>query len=227
MKITSNTSVTKNGMPFLEIVLKQALPFVDQMIITTSKTAELKTLDVISRISANPKVEVYWEEIKGLGELTGVWNRQLEASIGDIIISLGDDDIWPSKDLENSLRYFDKNKNIDGVSINPFQLTDFEHYDSTKDNKFYTTIFRRDGAYWKLPFPKLLIYNKTGMLYWKKSDRVPKVPYHFYHLPLLKDWSFRNERQWEHYDYGRVKPVELPDWYKKELKKILDENSFK
>src|SRR3990167_9872670 len=219
-KITSNTLV-KWSTPFIGLSLKRVLPYIDQMVITISKKADEATKNEIDKISKNSKVEVYWEDVSKIGQLTDVQNEQLKVSMGDWIWLVEDDDLWPEEDLENCLKELTEEK--DGITINPFQLTDYEHYDFNKRKKFYPKFFKKEGAYFDRPFPRNCIFNQRGMISDKAGMKVKRVPYHYFHLPMLKDYSFRNNEQYSSYAYTNIDPKPLPEEYKLKLKNILKE----
>lgn len=219
--LTSNT-IVKNGMPFIGLALKRALPYVDQMIVTISKKADKRTIEEVRGVAeSDKKVEIYWEDVKDRSELTQVEQEQLENSKGDWIWTLEDDDIFPDEDLEKCMSHF--GEDIDGISLGHFQVIDNQHYDSNRDEKSLTKFFKRKDAYWAIPFPRNMQFNKkSGVLYWKKNKRVKVVPYKYFHLVLLKEHSFRNEPEWvENYGYRNITPARIPEEYIEKLRVVL------
>lgn len=219
--ISSNT-VVKHGMPFIGVALRRALPYVDQMIITISKKADSRTIEEIKEIAKYNKVEVYWEDIKVIGELTNVENEQIKKSKGDWIWTVEDDDIWLEKDLKECLACLDED--LDGLGISPYLLLDPEHYDATWGKRYITKFFKREGTIMYKPFPINRLKRNGIRLNWKFNPKVKIFPLHYLHLPLLKEYSFRKQPPWNtKYQYTKHKKRELPDKYIKEFKTILDE----
>ncbi|HEC66367.1 MAG TPA: glycosyltransferase [bacterium] len=208
--------VLKNGMPFIGKALRIALPHVDQMIITISVKADERTIKEVFSIK-DPKIEIYWEDIKKMSELTGINNDNLKRAKGDWVWFLEDDELWPEEDLQKVFSHFDED--IDSISINPFQVLDATHYEKSFD-KSLSKFFRREGVEWRLPWPRLSLYKNGKMLNWRKNDRTLRVPYRFFHMPLVKESSFRVEPEWAQYKYKSNTPELMPDKYIKELNKL-------
>ena len=59
------------------------------------------------------------------------------------------------------------------------------------------------------------------MLNWRKNPRTLRVPYKYFHMPLVKENSFRNEKRWVEYAYKRNTPIPIPDEYVEKLKKLM------
>ncbi|KKN59590.1 hypothetical protein LCGC14_0540530 [marine sediment metagenome] len=216
MRLTSNM-VLKNGMPFIGKVLRIALPYVDQMIITISVKADEATIKEVFSIK-DPKIEIYWEDIKEMGELTRINNDNLARSKGEWIWLLDDDDLWPEEDLLKVFSHFDED--IDAISVNPFQVIDSKYYEKSFESKFLSKFYRREGTEWRTPWPRLAPYRHGRMLNWRRNPRTLVVPYKYFHMPLVKEHSFRDEPKWVRYKYKRDNPVLMPDEYIKKLNKI-------
>lgn len=216
MTITSNTLV-KNGMPFIGKVLKQVAPYMDEMIITISKKSNDGTAKEIEEFLKDymDKVTILWEDVKTKGELTRIENDMVKISTSDWILFLSDDDYWPEDQLKLCLEELDKDENILAYSVNPYQLIDFEHYDYSWRNKSFSKFLRRKGLkfikLWPLEVPADMD-NKR--LYWKTNKQVKRLPYKFYHLSYLKDYTFRDEEWASKFRQTLGKPVKLPKSFK-------------
>jgi glycosyltransferase involved in cell wall biosynthesis len=193
MKLTSNTLI-KNGMPFVDLVLRSAEPFMDEMIITVSRKSTDESLKVVEKFAKDfpEKVFVDFEDVKEPKELTQVRQNQLDKSTGDWILFLDSDDYWPKDRLSYVISCL--NNGYDGLSVSPFQVIDKEHYERQWTHMGFTKFFRKQpGVHYEGNFPRDLIYKDEKMLYWKTNERVPMIPCMFYHLSHLKNYSFRNE----------------------------------
>lgn len=190
MKIVSNT-ICKNSQPFICIVLKAALPIVDRMIITISKKSSDGTRGVIEALGS-PKIELYEEEVTDLGQLTLERQKQVNMTDkGDIIWFLDDDDFWEENQAKSCIQYL-KESDLDAVSVNPYQVLDKEHEDARWINKkYFTKFFKNVDINYRNPWPRDLIYKGDELLYHKSNPRNQTVPYKFWHLAAVKNYSFR------------------------------------
>ncbi len=218
--ITSNT-IVKNGMPFIGKILKRTLPYVDQMIITLSFKSDENTIKEVKNI-VDPKIEIYWEDVQSKWELTEVENEQINRSKGDWILLLEDDDLWPSKELEKYLSYAKDPGDYLAFSVNPFQLVTWDTYDYDKDDKCYPKLFKKRGASMEKPIPKNILVN-SGIKLMGDIPQIKRTECRYFHVPTLKEHSFRNETVWSKYRYKRIKPAKLPEERIEELNTILNE----
>lgn len=206
--ITSHT-ICKNGQPFIGEVLKVALPLVDRMLITISVKSSDGTRQVIESLQS-PKIELYEENVADLGELTKERQKQVDMTgFGDIIWFLDDDDFWEEKEVRACLDYLSSN-DIDAIGVNPYQVLDKEHEDARWINKkYFTKFFKNVNINYRHPWPRDLIYKGDTLLYHKTNSKVPRVPYKFWHLAAVKNYSFRTTELTNFNDLtGR--PVKLP-----------------
>lgn len=217
--ITSNT-IVKNGMPFIGKILKRTLPYVDQMIITLSVKSDENTIREVKGI-VDPKIEIYWEDVQSKWELTDVENEQISKSKGDWILLLEDDDLWPLKELEKYLGYTKNPGEYMAFSVNPLQLITWDTYDYDKDDKFYPKLFKRKGATMEKPFPKNLLVN-NGIKLMGDIPQIKRTDCRYFHIPTLKEHSFRNEPVWEKYRYKHIRPAKLTEESIEELNAILN-----
>lgn len=193
--IVSHT-IVKNGQPFIELVLRQALPFVNRALITVSEKSTDGTIDVLRKLEKefDEKIRLDFENVATPSELTGVRQNQIQHTYEDWIWFLDDDDYWPTSSIEQVVELLDKKEDVDGYSFTPYQMVDARHYDLSWVDKSFTKFFKfQDGVHYRHPWPRDLIYKGDSVLYWKKNSRVPRVPIRFLHLSNLKDNSFRKE----------------------------------
>ena len=195
-RISSNT-IVKNGMPFIGKVLRQVAPLVDELIITISEKSEDETIKEVSRVFEDfpGKVFVDFENVTLPAELTQVEQAQVDRSKGDWILFLSDDDYWPTEELRGCLNELDKDKNILAYDVSPYQLmNEFQHDTRWRGHKWFSKFLRREGLRYIKDWPEELPADKDGNpLYWRTHKQVKHFPYYFYHLALLKDYSFRTE----------------------------------
>lgn len=215
MTITSNT-IVKNGMPFIGVVLEQVAPYMDEMIITISKESSDGTLDVLLQLKEKyeSKVFINLESVKEPGELTEIRNQQKQNSKGDWILFLDDDDYWPRDQLKLCMLDIEKDELINAgflaYSVSPYQLIDFEHYDTSWNGKSFSKWLKNTpGLQYIKPWPRDLPANEGVPLYWKTHPKVKTLPYRFYHLSYLKSGSFRNEEWAKVFSHKIGKPERL------------------
>jgi len=222
--ICSHT-ICKNSQPFIDLVLRQAIPHVNRMFITISEKSTDGTIDVVRKIEKEfkDKVRLDFENVVTPGELTQVRQNQLNHTYEDWVWFLDDDDYWPTKSIEAVIELLNKEEDVDGYSFTPFQMVDQKHYDLSWTDKSFTKFFKyQDGVHYRHPWPRDLIYKGDSVLYWKKNKRVPRVPIRFLHLSNIKDSSFRDEEWADKFkkDYGAL--MEYPEEIMEEVWKIYD-----
>lgn len=212
MKTTSHTLV-RNGMPFIGKVLGQVAPYMDEMVICLSESSSDGTEQEIRKVLKDYWHKVIWmtENVTSKGQLTNVENEMVKKTTGDWVLFLSDDDYWPEDQLKLCLAELDKDPNALSYSVNPYQLTDLQHYDNGWRKKFFAKFLRNKDLNFKFPWPMDLPYSGDISLYWKDSPFAKRLPYRFYHLSYLKNSSFRVEEwagKWRH-KVGRI--FELPN----------------
>src|SRR3990167_10619265 len=174
MTITSNTLVC-NGMPFIGKVLKQVAPYMDEMVICLSEKSNDGTEQEIKTALKDYWHKVVWmtENVQSKGKLTDVENQMNEKSTSEWVLFLSDDDYWTPDQLELCLAELDKNKDILSYSVSPYQLLDFEHYDSTWGQKFFAKFLRLEGLFYRFPWPQDMPCDATGTpLYWRTHPKI-------------------------------------------------------
>lgn len=219
--ICSNTLV-KNGQPFIGPVLRQVEPYMHRMIITISRKADYKTKeDVLSfKNDFTKKVVLMWEKVPELRLLTQERQKQLDQTTEDWVLFLDDDDWWPRKDLERLLEHL--GDDVEGFAVNPLQMIDKNHYDWSWRYRWFTKLFKNHkGVKYYGDWPRDLICNTTGTLYWRENERVPQfLDSKYFHLSSIKNYSFRDDC--EHYNRETGELREMPDEYKVEAEKIYE-----
>jgi len=194
-KITSHTLV-RNGMPYIGKVLRQVAPFMDEMVICVSKSSNDGTKEEIGSFMKDwgHKVILMEEDVKTKGELTEVENEMVRKSTGDWVLFLSDDDYWPQDQLQLCLNELDKDPKIYAYSVNPYQLIDEEHYDDSWRNKFFAKFLKNEDLNFKGAWPKDMPFYGNVSLYHGHTPQISKkLPYRFYHLSYMKEFSFRKE----------------------------------
>ena len=211
MTLTSNT-ILKNDQPFVEKVLRNALEVVDEMIITVSCKSTDGTKQVVEQLEKEfpNKIVLSYEDVKDVKMLTWIRQVQLDQSKGDWIWFLDGDDLWNPETVKEIKKHFEDN--IDAISVDPYQLVSLEHYDQEWWNKSFTKFFKKQkGVHYEGDWPQDWIYKDDKRLYWKENiKRVPRMSqFKFYHLALLKAYSFRQEHV--AYKYTNIVPTKLPE----------------
>src|SRR3990167_9718210 len=221
IKIVSNTLV-KNGMPFIQPVIEQALPYVNRAIITISEKSDDGTREVLERMARhNDKIELMYENVSNPGELTQERQKQLNRTFEDWVWFLDDDDWWSRESIEEVVELLNKEEDVDAYSFTPYQLINKSMYDMSWLNKSFTKFFKyQDKVNYRHPWPKDLIYKGDEVLYWRTNPRVLRVPIRFIHLSKIKKSSFRTESWAKNYLLGEGKPAPIPEELKPETERI-------
>jgi len=229
MSICSHT-IVKHGQPFIDLVLKQALPFVDRALVTISVKSKDGTKELLENMAKeNPKINLIYEDVYKPDYLTYERQLQVGRTTEDWILFLDDDDYWPTKSLEYVFDYIntiaDSNE-TDGLAFNPIQLVDFDNYDASWNLKWFTKVFPNvKGLHYRFPWPKDAIYIDNRWCYWRKNTRVKRIgSIKYFHLANLKNESFRDTPFFQGSDklqrtLGEPTPVK---GYDEDLKRIYE-----
>lgn len=197
MSICSHT-IVKNGQPFIDLVLKQVLPFVDRAIVTVSVKSTDGTKELLEKMAKdNPKINIIYENVYKPEYLTYERQLQVGRTMEDWILFLDDDDYWPTKSLDELFDYINTvaDSNVtDGLAFNPIQMVDFENEDESWRYKWFTKVFPNvRGLHYRFPWPKDAIFIDNRWCYWRKNKRVLRCPnMRYFHLCNLKNESFRD-----------------------------------
>ena len=194
-KISSHT-IVKDGMPFIGLVLRQVEPFMERMLIDVSEKSTDGTLEEVERFKKEygDKVVINIEREKKSKYVTNARNRQINDTKTDWCMVLDDDDYWCNDDLKKVLDYIDEHEDeYDVFSVSTYQMIDFKTYDASWLGKrqFSKFLKVKDGLHYKGGFPLETPYFKDLSLYHKHNPRNKRIPFHFYHLALMKYNSFR------------------------------------
>lgn len=221
-KIYTHTLV-KNGMPFIDLVLRQVEPFAEKMLITLSQKSTDGTAEALEifAIEFPDKVELMTEDVAHWSDLTIERQKQLDMTPdGKWVLFLDDDDYWSTKNIQNIVNNY-LNQDVDALSVRPFQVIDRGYYDTSWRDKWFTKWFKKQpGVHYKNPWPRDVLYLNDEMLYWRKNKRVPCIPEPYFHLSNIKDGSFRNEEWAKKYKEKIGVPYFIPELYKKDMEKI-------
>lgn len=211
MFLSSNT-ILKNDQPFVEKVLRNAIDLVDEMIITVSCKSTDGTREIVEHLEREypTKIVLSYEDVQDVKQLTWIRQIQLDQSKGDWIWFLDGDDLWNPDTVNEIKKHFEDD--IDAMAIDAIQLISLEHHDFNWWNKSFTKFFKKqNGVHYEGDWPRDLIYKGSEHLYWKENkERVPRMSqFKFYHLALLKAYSFRQEHV--AYKYTNIVPTKLPE----------------
>lgn len=219
-KIYSHT-LARNSLPFIEPVLRNVEPFVEQMFVTVSEKSNDGTKEVLANLQSEwkGKLVIDTENVSNPGELTKERQKQLNKTPrGAWVLFLDDDDMWFKNELEYMTELINRNEDVDGYSIMPYQVVNSRYFDNSWKNKYFLKWFKnQDGVHYRHPWPRDLIYKNDELMYWKKNPRVPRNAARFFHLSHIKSWSFRNEK-WALQYQGKL--GNLAPYPKEERKKV-------
>jgi len=192
--IYSHTLI-RNGEPFTKLIFRQVLPFVDKALITVSQKSNdgtLTSLDILQKEFPN-KMVIDTENVSHPSELTKERQKQLSKTPNNAwVLFLDADDYWPISQLELIKELL--NEDVDGLSVNPFQIVNQDYHDISWNRKYFLKWFiNQKGVHYEKPWPRDLIFKGKEFLYWKVNPRVPKVNARYFHLSNLMSWKFRDE----------------------------------
>jgi len=222
--ICSHTLV-RNGMPFIDLVLRQVLPFVNRMLITVSEKSNDSTLSLLERLRDEfpKKVFIDTESVGYPAELTLERQKQVEKTTEDWIWFLDDDDYWPTHEIEKIVKAIRKEEDVDGYSVNPYQVVDKNHYDNEWWNRSFSKFFKNQpGINYRGGWPRDMIFLNGTMLYWKTNPRMKRLPKaRFYHLSYIKSDSFRNRDWAQAFAHKGISPAKFTKEQKKDTERIF------
>ena len=217
LTITSHT-IVKNGMPFIIPVLKAVEPLMTKMVITISEKSSDGTREAVEALKWF-KLTILYENVSNPSLLTQERQKQVNLTNTDWILFLDDDDYWDIYELDKCLH--ELSDEVDGLGINPYQMLDKENEDSSWINKkYFTKLFKNDNINYRYPWPRDMIYKGDVLLYWKTNPRVKVVPYRFWHLANLKNYSFRNN-DLKDFKYKHGNPILVGKPLPKEIYELL------
>lgn len=223
VEIWSHT-IVRNGEPFIGHVLRHVLPLVDKSLVTISEKSDDGTLASLFDLQAEfgNKIEIDTEDVSKPAELTTVRQKQLDKTPnGTWVFFLDDDDWWPEDQLVQMIELINKNEDVDGYSVSPYQFMNKKYHDDSWGARSFTKFFRNDkGVHYRGDWPKDLICKNDDVLYWRKNKRVPHVGRKFIHLSYAKRYSFRNEKWAEEYKHHYGLGEKYPESVLPEVEKI-------
>lgn len=222
MKTFCTHTLVRQGMPFIEPVLRQVIPFANRCLITISTKSDDGTYQVIEKLQSEfpDKIFIKIENVVSVGELTKERQKQVDNTIEDWILFLDDDDFWPTDSLKEVMIHFDDD--CDALTNNPYQVIDKEHYDISWHNKWFTKWFKNQkGVHYRYNWPEDMIFLNDQMLYWKVNPRVVKNPSRYFHLSYIKNHSFRKEDWAKRFAFHTPIPENYPEQERETLEKIF------
>lgn len=221
--VCSHTLV-RNGMPFIDLVLRQAEPFMNKMIITVSENSTDGTIGVVNDFERQfkHKVRILWENVEDPTKLTLERQRQVAQTNEDWILFLDDDDFWPEESLKEMMGLI--KEDVDAYAVSPVQVIDQFKYDKHwYEKKYFTKWFRNKNIIYHDPWPRDTIWSGDKELYWKKNKGTIRLTGKYFHLSNIKSGSFRNEKWTKgHYEEPIKNYSDYPDWCKPHLEKIYE-----
>lgn len=210
-KIISNT-IVKNGMPFIGKVLEQVAPLMDKMIITLSEKSNDGTKEEILKLIGKypQKIILFYENVASPADLTAERNKQLNHSDSEWVLTLDDDDYWETEQLKKCIDNLPENSDILACAVNPIQLLNREMQNVAWNSKWFSKFLRKTpDLHFINPWPRDVPKNGE-ILHWKFTKKVLHLPYRFYHLSEVKNYSFRKKESWaERFNKDKVVPEKL------------------
>ena len=232
MKTVCSHTLVKQGKPFIDLVLRQVIPFMERCLITISEKSTDGTLEILRKLEKEfpNKLYISFEKVQSVGELTQERQKQLDQTVEDWCLFLDDDDYWPTDSIEEMIKWIEKEgDNVEGFVSRPYQVIDSRHYDGSWRYKWYLKWFRNQpGLNYRDPWPRDILYLNDTKLYWRFNKRVPRLPPKFFHLSYLKDYSFRDEKWAGHHAEAfwkgsdKTQAIPFPEEVKKNVWKIYD-----
>jgi len=209
-------------MPYIGQILEQVAPFMEKMFITLSRKSTDGTTQVVADFArTHPNVELDYEDVEDIGELTDVLNSHVRKCKSDWLLRLDDDDYWTTDQFQLCLGELEKDPGVMCYAIKPYQLFDEETHDTGWHKKYFSKFMRKTSSLCAIqPFPRDLPADKDGPLYWKWHKGVRILPYYFFHLSYLKTGSLRNEEWAKVFAHQFGKPTPLPEDIKHNVPKL-------
>lgn len=228
MKTFCSHTLVKQGMPFIDIVLRQVIPYANRCLVTISEKSTDGTLEVIKQIDKDfpNKISLDFENVQSPGDLTQERQKQLERTHEDWILFLDDDDYWPEESLEEIIELL--NESDDAFAINPYQIINQRYYDHSWRYKWFTKWFRnQSGLHYEHNWPRDLIYLRDKVLYWRRNPKVKRITPKFFHLSNIKYVSFRSEEWAKEFLQKTGAGKEYPEEVKKHIWRLYEQfNKF-
>lgn len=217
-------TLVRNGMPFIDLVLRQLIPYVNKCYVTISVSSTDETESKIQSLNREfkHKLSIVYEDVDKPGQLTLERQLQADNTTEDWIWFLDDDDYWPKEYIEKILPLL--NDDIDGLAFSPYQLMSKKFHDSTWANKWFTKIFKNKDIKYKNPWPRDIIFTGGTPLYWKHNLKVIRKPdIKYFHLSSLKNDSFRDSEKFKK-DYKQTTSIKkmLPENENNNIKNIYE-----
>lgn len=206
MEITTNT-LCKNSADFVEVCLKQVLPFITKAIVSADKSSTDGTPEILERLKGeNPKIELdYYTISEPFKDLVAERNKQLQKTKTEWIWILDDDELYLEEQIKNIFKVLEEGR-ADAYLIPCWFPVDKEHYYPSK------------GA-WAERFFRNIPNIKWEGEFLHETIKIPKTRIKtasYIHLSYLKANSWRKE--WNILPYPRFENLkELP----KDIKDIL------
>lgn len=218
-------TIVRNGMPYIDLVLRQVIPFANRCLVTISEESNDGTLEAVNKLDRQfpGKISIYFENVKTPGELTLERQKQINHTYEDWILFLDADDYWSEDSLKEMVELINKEEDVDAYAVSPYQVINQRVYDVSWKNKWFTKWFKfQDGVHYERPWPRDLIFKGNEMLYWKVNPRVKRISARYFHLSNLMKWKFRDEVWAKEFESKIGAPLEYPDEAKAEILKIYD-----
>lgn len=223
MKTLVSHTLVRDGMPYIDLVIRQVVPYVNRCLITISEKSTDGTLQAMRKLEREfpQKIRIDFENVKRPGLLTYERQRLIDKTIEDWVLFLDADDLWPNSSLEEIVKLIEFD-GFDAYSFNPYQVIDQEFYDADWKRKSFTKLFISNGINYRKEWPRDLIYRYNESLYWKDNPKVKPVDIKYFHLSNLMKWRFRNEEWAKIFASSIGTPERYPEEVRKELNLLLD-----
>lgn len=190
-------TICKNSEEFIEVCLKQVLPFVDVARVYCDVASDDGTKEILERMSKeNEKIKLKYYEVENpLEDLVKARNMGLKEATCDWIWILDDDEYYPTSAIEKIVKYLEITK-ADVAALPYCFVISGEQYVPRRSKKATDRFYRnKPGLEWKGNFMYETMHDKQGRLgiqYDEASGRQFILPCQYFHLSYFKKYSWRN-----------------------------------
>lgn len=220
-------TICKNSADFLELCLKQVIPYVDIVRLYCDKDSEDGTDKIAKRLSEkNENIKLTFYEVKDpIKDLVAVRNKMLDESIADWIWILDDDEFYTNSQIEEIKEELARSE-YNAYALPFWFILDKNHYHPQRSKSFAERFFRnKDTLEWKGNFSREAIHDENGWMDSKRRKDIVRIPEMYIHLSYLKKYSWRDKfgkKKFLYPDYNQTnKRKELPENIKTLLQIIL------
>lgn len=226
MATIATHTIVKNGADFIELCLRQVIPFVDRVDVAVSRHSTDGTPEIIKRLTQEfPKVEMHPYSEDDLEGLTKVRNRQLDRTEEDYIWILDDDEYYLLDDVQTIVNESLLDKH-DVYQFAFWLMWDCELYHVPRSRIFTSRVIKNFvGLRWDYPFGNETLFVK-GIKVDDEYFDIHQSPIRYVHFSMLKKNSWRKEYDKPYNIDGTRNLRRLPPDIRKEVKLICEKKGL-